>query len=107
MEEYVHQVVAHGLELVDEVVEPEGSHNQGSVRLVTAFNVHGCAPEVVPYQVCPRSLRPQVHVVSHGRGIVETEAAVQRVYVHHHGHEGADQLSSIAVEFPSSKRVTS
>ena len=48
MQEYIHQMVAHGLQLMQQVVQPERGHAQRTVRLVTVLIVHGSTPEVVP-----------------------------------------------------------
>ena len=53
VEEEVDEVVAERLQLVDQVVEPEGQDRQGPVRLVAAGVRQGRAPEVVGQDVGP------------------------------------------------------
>ena len=53
MQEYIHQMVAHGLQLMQQVVQSERSHTQRTVRLVTGFDGHRCSPEIVPNEICP------------------------------------------------------
>ena len=47
MQEYIHQMVAHGLQLMQQVVQPERGHAQRTVRLVAGLASHGGTPEVV------------------------------------------------------------
>jgi hypothetical protein len=47
MKNNVHKVIPVWLESVEKVVEAESEHAEWSVRLVTAFYVHRCTPEVV------------------------------------------------------------
>ena len=63
MQEYIHQMVAHGLQLMQQVVESERGHAQRTVRLVAAVDVHWSPPEIVPDQVGPRRVRTKVSVL--------------------------------------------
>ena len=52
VEDDIDQVVAQGLELVQEIVEAEGEDSEWSVRLVTLLLLHRRAPEVILKEVC-------------------------------------------------------
>ena len=65
MEEHIHQMIAHGIQSMQHVVQPEGGHTKWTIRLVTSLNVHWSSPEVVPEEVCPGSRRNKIVVLFH------------------------------------------
>ena len=90
MQQNVAEVVSQGLQLVKEVVEAEGEHAERAVGLVAALDVHGHAPEVVPEQVAPRDVQPQVCVFLDSRMVVEAELQIQRIDIHNTGQSSTN-----------------
>ena len=81
MEHHIHQVVAHGVQPMQQVVQSEGSHAERPVRLVAAFPVHRSAPEVMVEQVGPGSGRSEVAIPLHSLQVIETKPTAQTVEV--------------------------
>ena len=48
VQENFHQMVPHGLQLVYQIVQFEGSHTQRSVGLVTSWAIQRSPPEIMP-----------------------------------------------------------
>ena len=86
MQEYIHQMVAHGLQLMQQVVQPERGHAQRTVRFVAGVRTNWLSPEIVPQQLNPRCLTCDVAIFHDCRLIVEAETAVQRVGVDNHAN---------------------
>ena len=84
-------MVAHRLEAVHQVVQPERGHHERPVRLVAVGTAHGSAPEVVGEKRAPWRLGPQVFVLLHGGLVVEADAAFERVGVHAQRNQRTEQ----------------
>ena len=94
MQEYIHQMVAHGLQLMQQVVESERGHAQRTVRLVAGFAGHFSSPEVVVEKISPGSLRPEILVLLDGWFIVIDNATVDCVPVDGYGDRRAEHSAS-------------
>ena len=86
MQEYIHQMVAHGLQLMQQVVESERGHAQRTVRLVAVFVRHWSAPEVVVEKVDPWCVGTKVFVLYDCLFIIKTQPTVQCIQVDGHAH---------------------
>ena len=82
MEHGVDQMIPHGLQLVEQVVETEGGHTERSVRLMTGGTAHGRAPEVMCEEATPWRGGVQVLVLLDGWLIIIHYPAGQCVEVH-------------------------
>ena len=76
MQEYIHQMVAHWLQLMQQVVQSERGHTQRTIRLVTVLMFHCRPPEVIPEQVGPGCLWSEVCVLDDSLLVVKTEPTV-------------------------------
>ena len=99
MQEYIHQMVAHGLQLMQQVVESERGNAQRTVRLVAAVRVDGLAPEVVPEKLRPRRLGGNITVFQYSGLVVVAETTFERIDVnscsHHCAYGAAERVKKI------------
>ena len=93
VQEHVHQMVPHRLQLVQQVVQPERGHTQRPVRLMTVLIIHGSSPEVIPQEVGPGDIWTKIRVVLDGRIVVEAQTTVQSVEVYQSSNQGAYEAS--------------
>lgn len=84
MEEQVHQMVAPGLQAMEEEVESEAEHSEGSVRLVALGTSHRFSPEVIVQEISEWSGREEVIIVSYGKDVDMNELPLETVVVTHH-----------------------
>ena len=82
VQEYVHQMVPHGLQLVQQVVQSERGHTQRPVRLVAGWTIHGSPPKVMPQKTRPRGVGPKILVLFDSRLIIIDYSTLQSVTVH-------------------------
>ena len=81
VQEHVHQMVPHGLQLMQQVVQPERGHTKRPVRLVAFIGMHWHSPEIIQHQINPRGLWPQVLVFGNGCFVVITQSTIEGVDV--------------------------
>ena len=74
-------MVPHGLQLVQQVVQPEGGHTQGTVGPVGLVARHWGTPEVVQPDVDPRDIGSDVGIVHDDGLVVEAEATVESISI--------------------------
>ena len=93
VEDEVEEVIAQGLEAVEDVVEPEREDAQRPVGLVRLLLGHRDAPEVIVEDVDQGRGGEEVLVVTDGAGVVKHEAAAEAVEVAHQAGQAQGEES--------------
>ncbi len=81
MQEHIDKMVAHGSQPMHQVVQLEGGHTQGTVRLVAVFITDRDPPEVIGEEIIPGAIWSEVLILLYSCRIIKAEATVQRVEV--------------------------
>ena len=90
MEHHIYQVVAHGVQPMQQVVQPKGSHTE-PVQLLAVLVTDVSAPEVVPKEVRPGGVWSRSWLSLRAVFIIQAQATVQTVQVNCNSQHSAEQ----------------
>ena len=93
MQEQIDQMVAHRLQAMQHVVEPEGGHAEGTIRLVAGVEMEWVPPEIIPQEVRPGRCRENILVLQHSHLIIKAESTVKGVEGMDNGYSSTESSS--------------
>lgn len=98
MEQQVDQMITEWLQCMQQVVETEREHGQGSIRLVRLLLTHWRAPKIVEENITQWRARSQILVIPYRTDVVEHQAALRAVVIADDAcHTNAEEFKQIAL----------